>query len=96
MTYENFLASLQQASPPDLTPPLRALWLCRKDQWEAAHNIAQDIHTPIGSWIHALLHLIEGDTDNAAYWFHRAQKPVRSIKEIDHEWQTIAQSLCDP
>jgi hypothetical protein len=95
MTYENFLTSLTQSEPPSLTPPLHALWLCRNDQWEAAHNIAQDLHTPAGSWIHALLHLIEGDTSNADYWFHRAQKPTRSIKEIDQEWHNIARSLCD-
>lgn len=95
MTYENFLASLTQATLPPLTPGLQALWLCKNDQWEAAHNIAQDLHTTAGSWIHALLHLIEGDTSNADYWFHLAKKPSRSVKEIDQEWHTIARALCD-
>ena len=32
-----------------------------RGNWEQSHNIAQDIHTPMGSWIHALIHVIEGD-----------------------------------
>lgn len=82
-------------APPDgLSPELRALWLARND-WHAAHNIAQDIHTPDGSWIHALLHLIEGDTANAHYWYARAGRPACGLKEIDAEWDRLAAHLCD-
>lgn len=96
MTFVEFKDSLAKPSlPTSLSPELKALWLCKNGQWEAAHNIAQDIHTTMGSWIHALLHLIEGDTGNAAYWFHRANKPTRRIADIDSEWDAIAQALCD-
>ena len=95
MTYETFTSTLTQPNPPASLPPtLQALWLSKNGRWEEAHNIAQDIHTTMGSWIHALLHLIEGDTGNASYWFHQAQKPVRPISEIDALWETIARTLC--
>jgi hypothetical protein len=94
-TYQTFLSTLSHPTPPASLPlTLAALWYCKNNQWETAHNIAQDIHTPTGSWIHALLHLIEGDTANAAYWFHQAHQPVRTIQEIDQEWQNIVQTLC--
>lgn len=82
------------APPAGLTPELKALWLAKKDRWEEAHNIAQDIHTPDGSWIHALLHLIEGDTGNAGYWYARASRTPRSTRDIDAEWDRIALHLC--
>ncbi len=95
MHYEAFLQTLSAPAPPQiLSEALQALWFCKNNQWEAAHNIAQDLHSPAGSWIHALLHLIEGDTGNAAYWFHRANQPVRRASEIDRLWETIARSLC--
>ncbi|MGH9659903.1 MAG: hypothetical protein ACRD96_15240 [Bryobacteraceae bacterium] len=37
-----------------------------------AHEIAQDIKTPDGSFWHAILHRQEPDAANAAYWFRRA------------------------
>jgi hypothetical protein len=92
MTLEDFLHSIQtDASPPaNLSEAAHALWFAKKGQWGQAHNIAQDMPSDLGSWIHALLHLIEGDVNNAHYWFHRAkQKPVGS-KEIDQEWERIA------
>jgi hypothetical protein len=47
----------------------------------------------MGSWIHALLHLIEGDTGNAGYWYAKARKPARGLGEIDDEWQAIAEEV---
>ena len=82
------------APPAGLTPELRALWFAKKDRWDEAHDIAQEISTPDGSWIHALLHLIEGDTGNAGYWYARAGRPARAAGDIDAEWDRIAAHLC--
>ncbi len=92
MTADELAASAQRDdSPPSgLSPEAKALWHAKKGNWDEAHDIAQDIHTPMGSWIHALLHLIEGDIGNAGYWFAKARKPARTRKEIDTEWQVIA------
>ncbi|NBX34967.1 hypothetical protein EBR16_06365 [bacterium] len=79
------------ATPPaGLTPAGRALWFTRRGDWEPAHAIAQDLDTPLGSWIHALLHLIEGDLGNARYWFSVAGRPARKPSEADALWEEIA------
>ena len=78
-----------EAPPPGLSEELRSLWFTKRGDWEAAHNIAQEIDTPMGSWIHALLHLIEGDIGNAGYWYARAGKPARSANEIDEAWEEL-------
>ena len=89
-------AELRTSAETDASPPgalsleAQALWHAKKGEWEAAHNIAQEIHTAMGSWIHALLHVIEGDQWNADYWFSKAGKPSRKPAEIDSLWEEIA------
>jgi hypothetical protein len=39
--------------------------------WAEAHEIAQEIETPEGSYWHALVHRAEPDESNAAYWFRQ-------------------------
>lgn len=86
-------ASQDEAPAPGLSEEAQALWHAKKGNWHEAHEIAQDIHTPMGSWIHALLHLIEGDIGNAGYWYAKARKPARRPAEIDAEWATIAREV---
>ena len=95
MTAADLRASADAAAapPPGLAPEVQALWHARKGNWDTAHGIAQDIHTPMGSWIHALLHLIEGDQGNANYWFAHARKPARRLAEIDALWDEIASEV---
>ena len=45
-------------------------------EWEAAHLLAQKDATPQGCWAHGIVHLIEGDLDNAKYWYRRAHRPL--------------------
>ncbi|MCB1064043.1 MAG: hypothetical protein KDN20_14115 [Verrucomicrobiae bacterium] len=92
MTLESLKQSVESdsAPPDDLSDALRALWCARKGRWEEAHNIAQDMPSAMGSWIHAHLHLVEGDLGNAGYWYHRAGKPVGSPDRIDEDWEMIA------
>lgn len=97
MTYDAFLASIQpEGSPPArLSPELEALWHTKAGNWDAAHEITQDIPSRHGSWIHALLHTIEGDMGNAAYWYHRAGRdPIRKT-EIEKEWTRLVQAILE-
>ena len=83
MTPEEMLASVatDAAPPADLSAPQKALWLAKKGQWDAAHDVVNDFPSKMGSWIHAHLHRIEGDLGNAAYWYHRASRPARPTAE---------------
>jgi hypothetical protein len=50
---------------------------CRAGLWlyhnflDESHQISQELHTPTGSYWHALMHRREPDFDNAKYWFRR-------------------------
>jgi hypothetical protein len=90
---EAFLQSVDHASPPDGAEGLlRAVWHGLRGEWEVAHRLAQDDHTAEGAWVHAWLHRIEGDLDNAAYWYGRARKP-RADDSVTLEGQRIARAL---
>jgi hypothetical protein len=41
------------------------------DCWTEAHETAQDIATPEGSYWHAIVHRQEPDAGNSAYWFRQ-------------------------
>ena len=92
MDVEKLSASATHDSEPPgtLSPECKALWYSKAGQWEEAHNVAQDIDTSLGSWIHAHLHLIEGDIGNARYWYTRAGKTPSTRERIDEEWHELA------
>jgi hypothetical protein len=93
MTFEEFKLSLKQETPPaGMSPVLLALWYDGKNDWDASHDIAQDIHTNDGSWIHAYLHRKEGDPGNAAYWYRKAGKSVYA-GSLEKEWETIVNTF---
>ena len=97
MTHADFTQSVEtdSAPPAALSNPEKALWLVKNDQWDASHAVVDDIPGEIGSWIHAHLHLIEGDLGNAGYWYRRANRPARSRKEIDAEWEELARFVTE-
>lgn len=94
MTRDAFSLSLTGNHPPqNISEPLKAMWYDAKNDWEEAHNIAQNIHSPEGSWIHAYLHRKEGDHVNASYWYHRAGRFVPRSTTLPEEWQEITEEL---
>ena len=93
MTFSEFRDSLKQSTPPsNLKNTLQALWYDAKGDWESAHNVAQEINSREGSWIHAYLHRKEGDLGNASYWYHRANQPVSKTSLVD-EWEEITKAM---
>jgi hypothetical protein len=58
-------------SDPDMARAcLAGLWL-RFDFLDESHRVSQEVHTPEGSYWHAILHRRESDFDNSKYWFRR-------------------------
>jgi len=92
MTLDDFKATLDDARPPEVAPVLRALWYAANGKWDEAHRIAQDINDSSGAWVHAYLHRVEGDQENARYWYRRASQ-IEATDAIEAEWARIATTL---
>lgn len=45
-----------------------------KGDWQAAHTIVQSDESTDGCWVHGIVHVMEGDLDNARYWYDRAKR----------------------
>ena len=85
-------AALRDAAEPPVSPPLAALWWAARNEWDRAHEAAQADDGTDAAWVHAYLHRVEGDLENARYWYGRAGKPV-DTGPLDAEWDTIATAL---
>ena len=72
--------------------PLAALWWAARGEWERAHEAAQADAGREAAWVHAYLHRVEGDEENAAYWYGRAGRPV-ARGGLDEEGGEIAEAL---
>jgi hypothetical protein len=66
---------------------IRALLLLWHDQLEPAHEIAQGIPTPDGSFVHAIMHRREPDYANAKYWW-RKTGPHPALPELARRVET--------
>jgi hypothetical protein len=53
----------------------RAAELLADGDWQSAHAIVQDDPSLLAAWMHGIVHLLEGDTSNARYWFGQAGRP---------------------
>ncbi len=67
---------------------IKALEEDQKGNWEAAHELVQDLSTSEAAWIHAYLHRKEGDSSNARYWYSRAGKTFFE-GSLEDEWQML-------
>jgi len=93
MTFAEFKQSQSKARPPaGLSTALTALWWAGKDDWDKAHKIVMDEGDKECAWVHAYLHRVEGDLDNARYWYRQAGKPAAS-SALASECEAIAQTM---
>jgi hypothetical protein len=90
---ERFIASLDEATPPaGLEPPACAVWHGLRGEWEKAHAIVQVLEDADAAWVHAWLHRVEGDLENAGYWYRRAGRSAAEGSP-DREGRAIVAAL---
>ena len=61
--------------------------------WEKAHELAQDDESPLGCWAHGIVHVLEGDTENARYWYGRAKRRFPSKFDAKAEIAELAAAV---
>ena len=93
MTLAEFKRSLSKRTPPDeLSPALQGLWWAGKDRWDRAHTLVMDEGGKDCARVHAYLHRLEKDDENARYWYKRAGTPAAS-GSLKDEWAEITRDL---
>ena len=52
----------------------RAVELLAAGDWKQAHEIVQKEKSTLAAWLHGIVHILEGDLDNARGWYKRAER----------------------
>jgi hypothetical protein len=52
----------------------QAVELLASGDWKKAHEIVQKEKSTVAAWIHGIVHILEGDLDNARGWYKRAER----------------------
>lgn len=82
------LSAAADASPPaGLTAAARTLWFAKAGQWDAAHDLCQDIPGSAGSWLHAYLH-----RDLGSYFL---QFSLGCLRKDRDGWETSSKLIGD-
>jgi hypothetical protein len=63
----------------------RAADLLAAGDWQAAHLIVQEDASSLAAWMHGIVHLLEGDTPNARYWYGQAERPFPAGGDVRAE-----------
>ena len=53
----------------------RAMEHLEAGEWQKAHEIVQKDKSTLAAWLHGIVHILEGDLDNARGWYKRAERP---------------------
>jgi hypothetical protein len=88
-----FRHSLNGKAPPaGVAAALQALWWAASGDWGKAHRIVMSGHDQECAWVHAYLHRVEGDLDNARYWYRQARRKP-ATQQLSLEWDEIVAAL---
>ncbi len=65
----------------------------RAGLWREAHNLVQSDGSELAAWLHGILHIQEGDLEDAEYWYGKANRHFRSRGSLDEELERFEAAL---
>ena len=63
----------------------RAVELLATGHWQQAHEVVQPESSTLAAWLHGIVHTLEGDLDNARYWYRRADRAFPGPEAVQTE-----------
>jgi hypothetical protein len=63
----------------------RALDFLAAGEWQRAHEIVQEDKSELAAWLHGIVHTLEGDLDNARYWYRRTAREFPGPEAVTRE-----------
>jgi len=67
----------------------------RLGHWNEAHNLVQSDDSELAAWLHGILHIQEGDLEDAEYWYGKANRNFRSRGTLAEELDRFEAVLSD-
>ena len=59
--------------------------LLSRGAWQEAHAIVQQEKTVDAAWLHGIVHILEGDLENAQHWYRKANRAFPAPSEVQTE-----------
>ncbi|MGH7348939.1 MAG: hypothetical protein ACREI6_02905 [Candidatus Rokuibacteriota bacterium] len=63
----------------------KALDFLAAGEWQRAHEIVQEDKSELAAWLHGIVHTLEGDLDNARYWYRRTPREFPGPDAVKRE-----------
>jgi Tfp pilus assembly protein PilF len=71
----------------------RAVELLEAGDWQQAHTIVQEDKSVLAAWLHGIVHTLEGDLDNARYWYRKADREFPGPDAVARELAAVRRTL---
>ncbi|WP_342620177.1 hypothetical protein [Rhodoferax sp. GW822-FHT02A01] len=65
----------------------------REERWTQAHDLVQRDDSLLGAWLHGILHIQEGDLEDAEYWYDKAGRHFRSRGTLEEELERLSAAI---
>jgi hypothetical protein len=78
---------------PGTDPLGQAIELLARGAWREAHEIVQPESSALAAWLHGIVHTLEGDLDNAQYWYRKASRDFPGRDGVQDEIAAARKAL---
>jgi hypothetical protein len=73
----------------------RAVDLLAGGEWQQAHEIVQKDNSALAAWIHGIVHILEGDLDNAQGWYRKTDRAYPGPEAVQAEIAAARRAVHD-
>ena len=73
----------------------RAVDLLAGGEWQQAHEIVQKDNSALAAWIHGIVHILEGDLENAQGWYRKTDRAYPGPEAVQAEIAAARRAVHD-